>query len=255
MSKIEWTEKTWNPSTGCTKVSQGCKYCYAEKMHNRLHAIGAESYQKPFSQVGFIANHLQTPLKRKKPTVYFVNSMSDLFHDDLLGLGDHSKLDETIALMQGTMHAYQVLTKRPHNAKHYFKYKQQSEIPENLWLGVSVENKKEGIPRIEILRNIHVKHKFLSIEPLLEDLGEIDLTGIEWVIVGGESGGKARPMKPEWVESIRVQCEKSGVMFFFKQWGSWGEDGVKRNKKQNGHLLNGREYRESPDFLNFRGIV
>ncbi|MHB2155001.1 phage Gp37/Gp68 family protein [Calditrichota bacterium GD2] len=243
-TKIEWTEETWNPSVGCTKVSAGCKYCYAEVMAKRLQAMGVNGYENGF-EFTLMPERLEQPLKKKKPTKFFVNSMSDLFHEEM----PDEFLEKIFKVIEQTpQHIYQILTKRENRMAEYFANKIP---PKNVWLGVTVEDKKSGLPRIEKLRDIPAHIKFLSIEPLLEDLGEIDLTGIDWVIVGGESGPKARPMKEEWVINIKNQCEKFGVPFFFKQWGTWGADMVKRNKKANGRQLLGRLWEEYPQHLKF----
>lgn len=239
-TKIEWTEETWNPTIGCTKVSTGCKYCYAEVMASRLKAMGASGYENDF-EFTIMPSRLGQPLKKKKPTKYFVNSMSDLFHEDM----PIQFLDEVMSVIDLTpQHIYQILTKREDAMFDYFSNRR---IPENIWLGVTVENKKHGVARIDKLRNIDASIKFLSIEPLLENVGEIDLFGIDWVIVGGESGVNARPMKKEWAISIKSQCEEQNVAFFFKQWGTWGADGVKRNKKSNGRILAGKEWNAYPE--------
>lgn len=238
-SDIEWTEHTWNPIAGCTKVSPGCKHCYAETMAKRLHAMGVRGYENGF-RLSLVPERLEQPLKRKKPTTYFVNSMSDLFHEEV----PSSYIDRVVDVMLRTpQHTYQVLTKRAWRLPEYFAGQQ---APENLWLGVSVEDQKYGVPRIEHLREVNASVRFLSAEPLLEDLGDINLTGIHWVIVGGESGKKSRPMKIEWAENIRLQCEEQKVAFFFKQWGGWGQDGKKRNKKANGREINGHIYDNYP---------
>lgn len=238
-SDIEWTEQTWNPTTGCTKVSSGCKHCYAEVMAHRLNAMGTRGYQNNF-KLTLQPNRINQPLLRTKPTVYFVNSMSDLFHEDI----PDSYLDQVFNSIERTpQHTYQILTKRAERLPKYFKSRQ---CPTNVWLGVSVEDKKHGIPRIDFLRQVNARIRFLSVEPLLEDIGEIKLNDIHWVIVGGESGHKARPMKPEWAESIRDQCEDANVAFFFKQWGGWGADGVKRAKSHNGRLLSGKVWDNYP---------
>lgn len=237
-SKIEWTEATWNPSVGCDKVSSGCKYCYAEVMAKRLKAMKAIGYENGFDFT-ILPDRIDAPLKVKKPTKFFVNSMSDLFHEDM----PVSFLDKIFDTIERTPHhTYQILTKREENLKKYF---QDKTVPDNVWLGVTVEvaNKKN---RIDVLRRIGAKIRFISIEPLLEDLGELDLTDIHWVIVGGESGAKARPMKQEWAIEVKKQCEKQKVSFFFKQWGTWGEDGMKRSKKNNGRLLLGKEWNGEP---------
>jgi protein gp37 len=238
-SKIEWTEHTWNPITGCTKVSPGCKHCYAEVFAKRLKAMGARGYDKEF-KLAIHPERLGDPLKRKKPTMYFVNSMSDLFHEEV----PFEFIERAFTVIEKTPnHRYQILTKRPDVMERYFSTRT---APDNAWLGTSVENRKHGLPRIATLRNIRAKVRFLSIEPLLEDLGEFDLSGMDWVIVGGESGSKARPMKAEWARSIQRQCEAANVPFFFKQWGSYGDDGIRRAKSNNGRHLDGRTWDELP---------
>lgn len=233
MSKIEWTEQTWNPVTGCVKVSPGCKHCYAETMARRLQAMNAPGYDNGF-KLSLLPDRLSQPLKRKKPTMYFVNSMSDLFQDSV----PEQFIDQVFEVIRTTpQHTYQVLTKRSTNMKAYFSTR---EVPDNAWLGVSVEDRKYGLPRIPDLTEIEAGTRFLSIEPLLEDVGELELNNIHWVIVGGESGKGARPMKEAWVVNIRNQCIKSDVEFFFKQWGAWGVDGEQRSKKANGRELEGR---------------
>jgi len=238
-SRIEWTELTWNPVTGCTKLSPGCAYCYAEPFAERLKAMGIPGYRDGFA-VTLHPDRLEQPLRRHKPTRWFVNSMSDLFHDAVP--------DDFIDLVFSTIerarsHQFQILTKRPERAARYFAHRV---VPTNSWLGVSVENRRHGLPRIELLRKIPASLRFLSVEPLLEDLGDLSLDGIHWVIVGGESGPHARGMKPEWARRVRDTCVDSDVPFFFKQWGSLGEDGLKRSKKANGRLLDGRIWDEMP---------
>ena len=238
-SDIEWTEQTWNPVTGCTKISPGCKNCYAEKMAVRLQAMGAHGYENGF-KISIMHERLTQPLKRKKPTIYFVNSMSDLFHESV----PYSFIEQVFDVIRQTPHhTYQILTKRAERMHDFFK---NTAVPPNAWLGVSVEDKKYGVPRIKYLRAINVAIHFLSIEPLLEDLGKLNLRNIHWVIVGGESGVKARIMQEEWVESIHLQCEQQHVPFFFKQWGVWGPDGKKRAKKQNGRLFKGQTWDAMP---------
>lgn len=239
-STIEWTEQTWNPTTGCTKISPGCKHCYAEVMARRLHAMGAHGYENEF-ELTLHEGRLVQPLVRKKPTTYFVNSMSDLFHEDV-PLDYVTKVFDVIE--RAHWHTFQILTKRADRLEAFFAGKT---APRNAWLGVSVEDRKYGLPRIDHLRRVDAAIRFLSVEPLLEDVGLMDLTNIHWVIVGGESGPKARPMRIEWVDSIRGQCEDAGVAFFFKQWGGWGADGVKRAKKYNGRELHGRTWDQMPD--------
>lgn len=240
-SKIEWTEATWNPSVGCNKVTAGCKYCYAEVMAKRLQAMGIKEYADGFA-FKMLPERIDMPRKVKKPTKFFVNSMSDLFHEKM----DFDFLDQVFKTIEETpQHTYQILTKREEILSEYFKTRT---VPSNVWLGVTVEHKKSK-HRIDHLRNIDARIRFLSIEPLLEDIGGLDLTNIHWVIVGGESGHKARPMKPEWAERIQVQCDEQEVAFFFKQWGAWGADGKKRSKKANGRILLGQEWNEEPASL------
>lgn len=237
-TKIEWTDATWNPSTGCTKVSAGCKHCYAETMSIRLKAMGTSGYENGF-EFSLMPERLDHPLKIKKSTLFFVNSMSDLFHEEM----PYDYLDRIFDVMEQTpRHQYQILTKREYILADYFS---KRKVPKNVWLGVTVENKKSK-NRIDLLRNIDAKIRFLSLEPLLEDLGELDLSNIHWAIVGGESGHKARPMNPSWAINIKEQCKKQNVAFFFKQWGTWGADNVKRSKKANGRLLEGVEWNEYP---------
>lgn len=241
-TEIEWTERTWNPVTGCTKVSPGCKHCYAETMSRRLQAMGSAGYAAGFT-LTLHPSRLAEPGHRKKPTVYFVNSMSDLFHE---GVPD-TFLDQVFDVIEATpRHTYQILTKRAERLPRYFQHRR---CPGNVWLGVSVEDRQHGVPRIDLLRQIEARVRFLSVEPLLEDLGPLPLDGIHWVIVGGESGPKARPMQPAWAESVRVQCERQPCAFFFKQWGTWGADGVKRHKKGNGRVLSGQHWDQMPDSL------
>jgi protein gp37 len=231
-TKIEWTDRTWNPVTGCTKLSIGCAHCYAEIMAQRLKAMGVGKYANGFAPA-IHEDVLDEPLKWKSPHTIFVCSMADLFHDAV----PFSFVDKVMdTIRQAKHHRYQILTKRANRMAIYFS---QVAVPDNVWLGVTVEATSE-LPRIDSLRGLKAPIRFLSCEPLIEDLGKIDLTDIDWVIVGGESGAKARPMKPEWVRSILQQSEEQGAAFFFKQWGTWGSDGVKRNKKANGKALDGK---------------
>ncbi|MFT0140864.1 DUF5131 family protein [Alcanivoracaceae bacterium MT1] len=239
-SKIEWTEQTWNPVVGCTKVSPGCKFCYAEVMSKRLKAMGVSGYENGFSTIGLMEDRLGQPLRRKKPTVYFVNSMSDLFHEKV----PYDYIDRVMNVIEESpQHAFQILTKRSGRMREYYETRS---VPTNAWLGVSVEDKQYGKPRICDLQKIKAKTRFLSIEPLLEDIGRVSLKGIHWVIVGGESGPKARPMSEGWVINIKRQCERTGTKFFFKQWGAWGRDGVKRSKQANGRTLQGKTWDQIP---------
>lgn len=238
-SRIEWTEATWNPTVGCTKISPGCKHCYAEAMSKRLQAMDTPGYENGF-KLTVLPERLEEPLRRKRPTIYFVNSMSDLFHKNV----PNDYIDQVFdVISRCPQHTFQILTKRAERLSGYFRDKV---APVNAWLGVSVEDRKYGLPRIDLLRQVNAHIRFLSIEPLIEDLGKIDLTDIHWVIVGGESGPKARPMKIEWVESIQKQCKKQKIQFFFKQWGGWGADGKRRSKKANGRLLAGRTWNGMP---------
>jgi len=237
-TKIEWTERVWNPSIGCSKISEGCKNCYAERFAKRLQAMGLEDYKDGF-KFKMLPHKLQEPLSIKKPSIFFVNSMSDLFHEEML----FEYLDAIFEIIKKTpQHTYQILTKRENRMCEYFLSRN---VPENVWLGVSVESGNH-IDRIRYLQKIETKIRFISFEPLIGAIGKIDLCGIHWVIVGGESGYNARPMKKEWVEEIFQQCRDRGIPFFFKQWGTYGEDGVKRSKKVNGRLFNDKEWNEYP---------
>jgi protein gp37 len=234
-SSIEWTEMTWNPTTGCNKISAGCKHCYAEVMTRRLEAMGIEKYKDGFN-VRVHEDALDVPYSWKKSKVVFVNSMSDLFHDEV----PFEFIQKVFAVMNNTpQHTYQVLTKR---AERLYELHHRLTWTPNIWMGVSVENEKV-IDRIDFLRETNAVTKFLSCEPLIGPLTNINLTNINWVIVGGESGRKARHMNEEWVWEIQQQCSNAGVAFFFKQWG-----GV--NKKKTGRLLGGRTYDEMPSLHN-----
>jgi protein gp37 len=236
MSKIEWTDATWNPVRGCTKVSSGCAHCYAEVFAERFRGVPGHPYEYGFD-VRVVPEKLADPLRWPTPRMIFVNSMSDMFHEDVP--------DDYIVAMAEVMrvahwHTYQVLTKRAERMQLMLRGKLKSLANKrHIWWGVSVENRSQGVPRIELLRESKVSMPFLSIEPLLEDLGELDLSGIAWVIVGGESGPGARPLRKAWVRNIRTQCRSFGVPFFFKQWG-----GVR--KHESGRELDGRTYDEFP---------
>lgn len=230
-SKIEWTEEVWNPVTGCDKVSQGCKYCYAETMSKRLKAMGKEKYRNEF-RLTLHPHELERPFSWTNSRTVFVNSMSDLFHEQV----PTEFIQEVFSTMNKTpRHTYQVLTKRSERLK---EISDQLRWTDNIWMGVSVEN-EDVTNRIEDLKNTGARVKFLSCEPLLGPLSNLDLTGIGWVIVGGESGHKARKMNVEWVREIRDQCHYQNVPFFFKQWGG-------KNKKKSGRLLDGQEYNGLP---------
>ena len=242
-TSIEWTEQTWNPTTGCTKVSPGCKHCYAKDLAIRLKAMKVNGYENGF-ELSLMGNRLEQPLKRKQPTIYFVNSMSDLFHEGI----PFEYLDRILDIIERTpQHTYQILTKRSARMRQYFKGKS---VPKNAWLGVSVEDRAYGLPRIDDLREIDASVRFLSVEPLLEDLVKINLKNIRWVIVGGESGPKARLMKSSWVDTIQRECDEQSSLFFFKQWGGWGADGKRRAKKLNGRTYKGRTWNDMPETVN-----
>ena len=233
-SSIEWTEMTWNPTTGCTKISAGCKYCYAEVMARRLQAMGIEKYKDGF-ELRLHEDVLQVPYEWKKPKIVFVNSMSDLFHENV----PLSFIQRVFNVMNNTpRHTYQVLTKR---AERLYEIHDKLNWMTNIWMGVSIENEKVK-DRVDFLRETNAKVKFLSCEPLIGPLTNLNLEKIHWVIVGGESGRKARPIKESWVWDIRQQCAGQGVAFFFKQWG-----GI--NKKKTGRELGGRTYDEMPMIL------
>lgn len=235
-SSIEWTEMTWNPTTGCNKLSAGCKFCYAEVMSRRLQAMGVEKYKDNF-KLRIHESELDTPYTWKKPKVVFVNSMSDLFHKDV----PVAFIQRVFAVMKDNpQHVFQVLTKR---ADVLLRYDQQGLLqwPHNVWMGTSVEDGRVR-HRIDLLRQTGARVKFLSCEPLIGPLPDMDLRGIDWVIVGGESGRKPRLMKPDWVLDIKDQCDRANVAFFFKQWGG-------TNKKAAGRELDGRTYDEMPEIL------
>ena len=231
-SSIEWTESTWNPLTGCTKISPGCKHCYAERMAKRLHAMGQPNYANGF-KLTLHPQALEIPLGWKKPQMIFVNSMSDLFHKDVPVDFVQQVFD---VMRRADWHTFQVLTKR---AERLLELDPQIEWPSNVWMGVSVENQDYKY-RIDLLRQTQARIKFLSLEPLLGPLSRLNLEGINWVIVGGESGPGARPLLEEWVIDIRDQCKAKRVPFFFKQWG-----GVQ--KKRAGRLLQGEIYSQMPE--------
>ena len=231
-SAIEWTGATWNPVTGCVKISPGCMHCYAERMAKRLQAMGQPNYAKGF-KLAMHEHALELPIKWRKPQNIFVNSMSDLFLREVPLSFIHNVFD---VMGRAHWHTFQVLTKR---AERLRELSRDLSWTSNIWMGVTVEN-SDYVKRVDCLRESGAYIKFLSIEPLLGPLGRMNLDGIDWVIVGGESGPGARPMKPSWVLDIRDQCQSSGVPFFFKQWG-----GVR--KKQAGRVLEGRTWDEMPN--------
>jgi protein gp37 len=234
-SSIEWTEMTWNPTTGCTKISAGCKFCYAEIMTRRLKAMGQEKYAAGFKIVKTHLDSLSIPYTWKSPKIVFVNSMSDLFHKDV----PFEFIKQVFFVMnENPQHVFQILTKR---AERLLELSKKLTWTHNIWMGVSVENQKVA-DRIDYLRKTSAKVKFLSLEPLIGPLPNLNLKKIDWVIVGGESGHNPRPMKPEWVIEIQDQCEIAKVSFFFKQWGG-------RNKKAAGRILNGRTWDDMPKII------
>lgn len=239
-SKIEWTDATWNPVRGCTKISSGCARCYAEVFAERFRGVPGHPYEFGFD-LRLVPEKLTDPLRWATPRMIFVNSMSDMFHE---GVPDEYIVAVAEVMRIANWHTYQVLTKRADRLRNLLRGPLKSVVGlSHIWWGVSVENRSQGVPRIELLRDANARMSFLSIEPLLEDLGVIDLSGIQWVIVGGESGNGARPMDREWVRGIRRQCRSSKVPFFFKQWG-----GVR--KSEAGRQLDGRTYDEFPSIVN-----
>ncbi|QEH32751.1 Phage protein Gp37/Gp68 [Aquisphaera giovannonii] len=236
-STIEWTDATWNPVRGCTKISPGCKHCYAETFAERFRGVPGHPYEQGFD-LRLVPAKLSEPLKWAAPKTIFVNSMSDLFHKDV----PDAYIERVVQVMElADWHTYQVLTKRADRLRDLLRTKLAFAARlEHIWWGVSVEDRKYGLPRIDALREAPAALRFLSVEPLLEDLGEIDLGGIDWVIVGGESGAGSRPLDAAWVVSIREQCRGAKVPFFFKQWG-----GVR--KSEAGRMLEGVTFDEMPE--------
>lgn len=235
-SKIEWTDATWNPVRGCLKISPGCKNCYAETFAERFRGVPGHPYEQGFD-IRLVPERLFDPLRWTRPKTIFVNSMSDLFQD---AVPDEYVIAVARIMEMADWHTYQVLTKRADRMRQMLSTQLRfAARATHIWWGVSVEDKQYGLPRIEHLRATPAQVRFLSIEPLLENLGPVDLRGIHWAIVGGESGPGARPMEKRWVETIRDQCKEAGVPFFFKQWGG-------SQKKKTGRLLDGRLYDERP---------
>jgi protein gp37 len=236
-SKIEWTDATWNPVRGCSKVSPGCLHCYAETFAERFRGVPGHPFEFGFD-LRLVAEKLADPIRWPKPKKIFVNSMSDLFHE---GVPDEYIEKVCRVMLSANWHTYQILTKRADRMAALLQGKlRRAAKASHIWWGVSVENRKHGLPRIDKLRVAKPAVAFLSIEPLLEDLGKFELRGIDWVIVGGESGPGARPMEIGWVRSIRGQCQKTGIPFFFKQWG-----GIR--KSETGRRLDGKTYDEFPE--------
>jgi len=238
-SSIEWTEMTWNPTTGCSKISAGCKFCYAEIMSHRLQAMGIEKYKDGFA-VRMHPEALNIPYTWKTSKIVFVNSMSDLFHENIPLEFIQRVFD---VMNDNPQHVFQILTKR---AERLLKLHSELKWTHNIWMGVSVEDDRVK-HRIDLLRKTNAKVKFLSCEPLIGPLYNMNLKKIDWIIVGGESGHRPRPMQTDWVLDIQGQCRKADVAFFFKQWGG-------RNKKRNGRLLNGKTYDEMPEMLELERV-
>lgn len=250
-TKIEWTDATWNPVAGCTIMSSGCKNCYAMKLAARLEAMGVDKYAGLTRKSGRRTiwkgilredrQALSIPLKWKKPRKIFVNSMSDLFHEQI----SDSFIEEVWGVMRNTpRHNYQILTKRPDRMAEFVKTKIKEVLP-NVWLGTSVEN-LDVVDRIDSLREIPAAIRFISFEPLIGAVGKVNLRDIHWAIVGGESGAMARPIMEEWIDEIYDQCLVFETAFFFKQWGTWGKDNKKRSKKANGREYRGKIWDEMP---------
>jgi protein gp37 len=238
-SKIEWTDSTWNPVRGCSKVSPGCKHCYAETFAERFRGVKNHPFEFGFD-LRLVPEKLGDPIRWSTPRRIFVNSMSDLFHEDVPDV----YIEKVCRVMlAANWHTYQILTKRAERMNHLLRTRlKKAASASHIWWGVSVENRQHGLPRIDLLRDAAPRVAFLSVEPLLEELGRFDLSSIHWVIVGGESGPGARPLESRWVRSIRAQCRESDVPFFFKQWG-----GVR--KAEAGRTLDGRTYDEFPEII------
>lgn len=249
---IEWTDATWNPVAGCSLASAGCTNCYAMQMAGRLEAMHIEKYSGLTSKQGKNVvwngvikedfNSLSTPYKWRKPRNIFVNSMSDLFHEKV---SDEFIMAVWKVMSETPQHNYQVLTKRPERMNSFITENISSVLP-NVWLGTSIEN-LESVWRLDHLRSTPAAVRFISFEPLIGSVGEINLSHIDWAIVGGESGSKARPIKEEWIDEIHEQCIEHGAAFFFKQWGTWGKDNKKRSKKANGREYKGQIWNEMPN--------
>jgi protein gp37 len=233
---IEWTDATWNPVRGCTKISAGCKNCYAERFAERFRGVKGHPFEQGFD-IRLVPEKLAEPLKWKESRMVFVNSMSDLFHDKV----PDDYIEQVVRIMVlARWHTFQVLTKRGERLKSLLRGRLKFAARcKNIWWGVSVENKRDGVPRIKQLQGAPAAVRFLSVEPLLEDVGQLNLDGISWVIVGGESGPRSRSLQADWVRSVQVKCKQAGVAFFFKQWGG-------TRKKLAGRTLDGRTYNEFP---------
>jgi protein gp37 len=250
-TQIEWTDATWNPVAGCSIVTAGCTHCYAMEMARRLEAMGVEKYVGLTRKTGKRTvwngvvrddrDALSIPLRWRKPRKIFVNSMSDLFHERV---SDEFVLDVWQVMRETPHHNYQILTKRPERMAALVAA-QIGEVLPNVWLGTSIEN-RDVVHRIEHLRNAPAAIRFISFEPLIGPVGEVELRGIHWAIVGGESGKSARPIREEWIDEVYAQCLAASTAFFFKQWGTWGKDNRKRSKKANGREYRGQTWDEMP---------
>lgn len=250
-TQIEWTDATWNPVAGCSLASSGCKHCYAMQMAHRLEAMGVEKYKGLTQKIGNKItwngtvrqdeSTLLLPYRWKKPRKIFVNSMSDLFHDSV---SDEFILAVWNVMKDTPQHNYQVLTKRPERMLDILSQKIDFPLP-NVWVGTSVEN-SDVIHRIDFLRDTPAAIRFISFEPLIGPVGQVNLSNIHWAIVGGESGNKARPINEQWIDEIHTQCLTHDTAFFFKQWGAWGKDNQKRSKKANGRIYRGKTWDEMP---------
>ncbi|WP_326914654.1 DUF5131 family protein [Sphingopyxis chilensis] len=250
-TQIEWTDATWNPVAGCSIVSAGCTNCYAMEMARRLEAMRIDKYRDLTRRSGKRTiwsgvvredrDALEIPRRWRKARKIFVNSMSDLFHE---AVSEEFILDVWQVMRDTPHHNYQILTKRPERMAHILTEVIRDVLP-NVWLGTSVED-RAAVPRIDLLRSVPAAIRFISFEPLIGPVGLIDLTGIDWAIVGGESGRAARPIRESWIDEIHHQCARHGTLFFFKQWGTWGKDNKRRSKKANGREYRGRTWDEMP---------
>lgn len=259
-TQIEWTDATWNPVVGCSVMSAGCTNCYAMEMARRLEAMGIEKYRgltrksgKRTVWKGVVREDraaLEIPFRWKRPKKIFVNSMSDLFHDRV----SEAFIADVWSVMEQTPHHhYQILTKRPDRMAEVVTHSIRKVLP-NVWLGTSIENSAVAA-RADDLRKVPAKIRFISFEPLIGSVGSIDFTGIQWAIVGGESGRSARAIREEWIDEIYEQCGQYNTVFFFKQWGTWGKDNKRRSKKANGRVYRGKTWDDMPRSIGFAGTL
>lgn len=249
-SDIEWTDATWNPVTGCTKISAGCDNCYAARFSERFRGVPGHPFENGFDLI-LRPDRLEVPLGWRKPRMIFVNSMSDLFHKGV----DLSFVDDVFDTMEkASWHTFQMLTKRSSLMRDFVNRRYMDRpVPPHIWLGVSVEN-RQTVSRIRHLQATNASVRFLSVEPLIADVGDFPIDGLHWVIVGGESGPGARPMRPEWAAQVRDRCVANGIPFFFKQWGAFGADGRRRSKVGNGRTLDGRTWDQLPHHKNNEAV-